>query len=181
MQKLEIESCLKSMSVLVDSREQPSERAERRYKDFGCEYRRQKLEYGDYTYNFLLPNGNELYKADEKVFGGVVIERKMNLDELANCFTHDRKRFEAEFERIKANNSKCYLLVENATWELLLSGGYRSQFSPKSFKASITAYMARYDMSVIMCKSETSGEMIYEILYRELKERLTNGIYDNIC
>lgn len=178
MDKLAIEGCLKSMSVIIDSREQPSERAEQRYKSFGCDYRKQTLDYGDYTYNFILPNGKELFAPDERIKGQVVIERKMNLDELANCFTHDRRRFEAEFERIKENQAKAYLLVENANWELLLNGQYRSQFNPKSFKASTVAYMSRYNVPIIFCKSETSGKLIYEILYRELKEKLTNGFYD---
>jgi hypothetical protein len=178
MKRLEIESCLESMSILTDSREQPSERAKRRYESFGCPYRRQKLEYGDYTYNFILPNGEELYKREDKVNGSVVVERKMNLDELAQCYTHGRKRFSAEFERIRENNAKCYLLVENANWELLLNGQYRSQFNPKSFKASLTAYMARYNTNVIFCKAESSGGLIKEVLYRELKERLDNGFYD---
>lgn len=178
MERLEIESCLESMQIIVDNREQPSERAKQRYESFGCEYRRQTLDYGDYTYNFILPSGKELFTEAERVKGNVVIERKMNLDELANCFTHERKRFAAEFERAKLNNAKVYLLVENGNWELLLNGSYRSQFRPASFKASITAYMARYDMSVIFCKNETSGKLIREILYRELKERLENGFYD---
>lgn len=179
MEHLQIESCLESMIVCVDNREQPSERAEQRYKSFGCPYRRQTLDYGDYTYNFVLPDGRELFDVAERIKGQAVIERKMNLDELANCFTHERKRFQAEFERAKQADAKVYLLVENASWELLLNGQYRSKFNPKSFKASLTAFMARYDLSVIFCKSETSGNLIREILYRELKERLENGYYDN--
>lgn len=90
MYQLEIEQCLNSMVILVDTREQPSKRAEKRYQSFHCPYERKKLDYGDYSVKFLL---NEKW-----VFPKVSIERKMSLDELARCFTHDRERFNAEFE-----------------------------------------------------------------------------------
>lgn len=177
MDKLFIEDCLRSMTIIVDTREQPSERAKRRYKTFGCDYSRQTLDFGDYTYNFILPDGKPLFSAEGRIQGHAVVERKMDLDELAACFTHDRKRFQAEFERATAAGATCYLLVENASWENLINGKYKSKFLPKSFLASITAWTARYNLKIIFCKSETSGRLIKEILYRELKERLEGGFY----
>lgn len=177
MDRLQIEACLKSMSILVDTREQPSDRAKRRYSAFPCPYRRQTLDYGDYTYNFILPDGSELFCPKQRAAGTVIIERKMDLTELSGCLTHERKRFVAEFERAQEHQAKVYLLVEDATWENLLKGGYKTRFNPKSFFASMTAFMARYNLSVIFCKSEISGKIIHEILYRELKERLESGFY----
>lgn len=178
MNNFEIQNCLDSMEILVDTREQDTDRARNRYARFGVPYKRHTLDFGDYTYNFMLPNKTWLYEANTSVKGDVIVERKMNLDELAGCFTRERKRFEAEFERAKENGSKIYLLVENATWENLLNGRYRSRFIPKAFKASILAWSIRYNMQIIFCKAETSGELIKEILYRELKERLERGEYD---
>lgn len=155
------------MTILVDTREQVSDRAERRYKSFSVPYIRQKLDYGDYSAQYT-----DLF--GDKHIINTVIERKMNLEELSSCFCSQRKRFEREFERAKENNAKVYLLVENATWENLINGKYRTRFNPKAFLASITAWMARYNAMVIFCKKETSGTMIQEILYRELKEELAN-------
>lgn len=177
MEKLQIEACLKSMVILVDTREQPSDRAKKRYSAFPCPYRRQTLDYGDYTYSFILPDGTELHPTGTRVKGSAVIERKMGLEELSSCFTHDRSRFEAEFERATAAGASVYLLVENATWENLINGRYGTRFNPKSFFSSATAFMARYKLRIIFCKSETSGKLIHQILYRELKERLENGFY----
>lgn len=177
MNPAEIENCLGSMSVIVDSREQPSARAKKRYQQFGCPYSRQKIEYGDYTYNFTLPDGRLLWLPGDMIKPSVSIERKMDLGELSNCFTHDRARFKAEFERAILNNASIYLLVEDATWENLINGRYQTQFRPKAFLASMTAWMARYNIRPIFCKSETSGILIREILYRELKERLEGGVY----
>lgn len=168
MEGYDIENCLNSMQILVDTREQPSERAERRYKSFLCSYRRQKLDYGDYSVEFMDSDNNWTRVP-------VAIERKMSLDELAQCFTRERKRFNAEFERAKADNATMYLLVENASWENLITGKYKSKYNSKAYLASITTWSARYDLKIIFCKSETSGKLINEILYRELKARLERG------
>lgn len=176
MEVLQIEECLQSMIILVDTREQPSERAKRRYAAFPCPYRRQTLDYGDYTFSFVL-DGKQLFQEGERAKGPAVIERKMGLEELSSCFTHERKRFEAEMVRAKENNSAIYLLTENATWENLINGRYKTKFNQNSYFASITAFMARYGIQVVFCKSETSGKMIHQILYRELKERLERGDY----
>lgn len=167
MHPVDINECLNSMVVLVDTREQPSERAEKRYKSFLCSYRRQKLDFGDYSAEFLINN--------EWIQVNAAIERKMNLDELASCFTRDRKRFKAEFERANDAGASIYLLVEDATWEKLLTGKYKSQFNPAAFLGSMTAWMVRYNIKPIFCKSESTGKMITEILYREMKERLERG------
>ena len=58
MNHFEVENCLRSMEVLVDTREQDTERARERYNRFPCEYVRQALSYGDYAYNFVLPDGS---------------------------------------------------------------------------------------------------------------------------
>ena len=166
----EIENCLLSMVILVDTREQPSERAERRYKTFNCPYRRQKLDFGDYSAEFTLPTG------EMKIINASV-ERKMNLEELSTCLTKDRDRFRKEFERANAAGASVYLLVENATWENLINGKYKTKFNKVAFLASITAWIVRYNIKPIFCKAETSGRLIKEILYREIKQKLEAGIY----
>lgn len=170
MHAIEIEQVLDSMQILVDTREQPSKRAEKRYNAFKHTYIRQKLDFGDYGAQLTLLDGSQAIIP-------AVIERKMSLDELAGCFTRDRDRFKREFERAQSSGAKVYLLVENATWENLILGRYRSKFNPIAYLASITAWMARYNISTIFCKEETSGKLIDEILYREAKERLERGEY----
>lgn len=177
MNPIEIEECLESMIVLADTREQPSARSEQRLKSLGVPYRRQKLNYGDYTYSFTLPDGKELYVPDIPVNGPAVIERKMNLEELSQCFCQSRDRFTREFERAIKNSASVYLLVEDGNWEKLIHGRYKTKFNPKAYLASATAWMARYNVKIIFCQHEISGQLIKEILYRELKERLESGFY----
>ncbi len=166
---------LKSFRVLVDRREQPTDRARRRYASFGSPYERVTLSYGDYAYNADLPGGGTIYDISDTIRPMFAVERKMNLDELAGCFTHDRARFRREFERARDAGARIQLIVENATWENLLNGRYRSRFNPKAFLASITAWSIRYNLQVTFCKEETTGRLIREFLYRDLKERLERG------
>lgn len=178
MGPVDIEACLDSLVVIVDKREQPSERAERRYKSFGSPYRRATLNYGDYAYNFQKPDGEWFFNEEETIAAPVVIERKMDLAELSGCLCQQRDRFEREFQRARDHGASVYLLVEDATWENLINGRYKTKFHPHAYEASLLAFIARYDIKLIFCKKETSGKLIRDILFRELKERLERGIYD---
>lgn len=178
MEVFDQKAVLDSMEIIVDTREQPSKRAEQRYSTFGVPHSRATLSYGDYCYNVTLQDGRPLYDTTTTVTPHCVVERKMNLDELEQCFTRGRERFQREFERAAEAGARVYLIVENASWENLLNGKYRTKFHPAAFTASITAWMVRYNMNVIFCKEETSGKIIKEILYRDLKERLERGEFD---
>ena len=178
MDIFEQKKVLESMTVLVDNREQPTKRAEERYKLFGSPYERATLSYGDYTYNAMLPTGKSLFDTSKTIEPLIAVERKESLDELAQCFTRGRDRFQREFERATANKAQIFLLVENASWENLLNGKYRSRFNAKAFEASVLAWSIRYGLQLIFCKEETSGILIHDILYRDLKERLERGKFD---
>lgn len=168
---------LQTFSIIADSREQDTPKARRRYNSMGVPVERATLDYGDYTYNAVLPNGMPIYNASERILPAVTIERKESLDELAQCFTRSRERFRREFQRAAANNARIYLIVENANFENLVNGKYRSKFNANAFVGSVTAYMVRYNMGLLFCKEDTSGRLIKEILYRDLKERLERGEY----
>lgn len=167
MTPFEIRECLESMTLLVDTREQPTERARKRIEQTGLVAERRKLDVGDYSCSCRLPDGKEF--SLEKI---VVIERKMSIDELCCCFGRERKRFEREFERARASGTKVYLVVENGTWEQVYNGKYRSKLTPQALVASIDAFRVRYGMQLDFCKADTTGKLIRDILYRHLKELL---------
>lgn len=168
MHPVDLQTTLKTMSIIVDSREQDTEQARRRYDSFGCPWERDKLDFGDYSAAFVLPDGSRWDLRQR-----VVIERKMSLDELCGCFTRERDRFCREFERAKDAGAKIYLLIEGASWEMAYNGRYRSKMAPSALVASLLAWAARYNAQILMCKAETSGKLIRDVLYREAKERLT--------
>lgn len=163
----EIDQCMESMVLLVDTREQPTKRLSDRLEATGLPYERQKLDSGDYSCMCTLPGGGVLDFSSR-----VVIERKMDLDELCMCFGKERPRFEREFERAEESGTKVYLLVEGGNWEKVYNGKYRSLLKPQALVASIDAFRARYGMQLDFCKPETTGKLIRDILYRELKEYL---------
>src|SRR5574344_224135 len=162
MHPVEVKRQLDSLVCLVDTREQDTIRAKKRLESIGLTIERVALPFGDYSARC------EALDLSDKV----VIERKMDLTELCGCYCQSRKRFEREFLRAKNADAKVYLLIENASWEKAYGGLYRSQMRPESLVASMTAWLARYRCQLIFCKEETSGKLIHDILYREMKERL---------
>ena len=172
-----VEECLKTFSILVDTREHNTARSVQRFERFKVPYRRQKLEYGDYTYNFTFPDGQELYSEGDVVAPKVYIERKMDLDELSGCFTHSRERFRAEFQRAKDSGAKGYLVVENSCIDGIYAGRYRTLFKPMAYQASFWAFVARFDLSPVFVSEDNAGRVIRDILFRELKQKLVTGVY----
>lgn len=177
MRPCEIERVLETVTVLMDTREQETERSRRRQKAMGAPIRRAVLDYGDYCMTAELPDGIPIYDESKRIQPTCAVERKMNLDELAECFTSGRDRFEREMKRAKERGASLWLLVENASWEALLNGRYRSRLLPKSLMGSVMAWAFRYGLHIAFCDELTTPILIREILYRDLKERLQNGEY----
>ena len=176
MSPFEIDAVLQSMVVFVDTREQDTARARKRYEQIGLPVCRRTLNFGDYTASATLPDGNTVYPSEGTITAKFcVIERKMDLDELAQCLTRYRKRFEAEFQRAAEAGCRIYLLIEGGSWQDIIHGNYRTKVHPRAFLASLTAWMVRYNAQVIFCSAKDSGSMIAEILKRDLKERLERG------
>jgi len=164
MHPVDVDASLKSMVCLVDTREQDTPAFRERISHFD-QWERHKLDAGDYSAKFLLPDSSWYFLP-------VAIERKYAIDELCMCYCQQRGRFEREFERALEAHSKLYLLVEGGSWENVYSGKYRSHMNPKSLVGSILAWLARYNCQLMFCKRETSGQLIKDILYREGKEAL---------
>ena len=172
MKPAEVESALESMTLLVDTREHPGHKLEKRVKISGLPYRRQKLDFGDYSAEITVDG--VIVPFDHVV----AIERKMDANELAMCFGQERQRFEKEFVRAQKKGARLYLIVEDENIEKIYAGRYgssekyRSKFPPKALMGSILAWAARYGVHIMFCKGETSGKLIRDILYYEIRERL---------
>lgn len=175
MRPKDIKTVLSSMTVLVDSREQDTDRARWRYASIGLPVERCVLDYGDYSYNATLPDGRKIYDASDRIRPTVAIERKMNLDELAACFGSSRERFEREFLRARDAGAQVWLLVEGGSWENIYDHRYKSQMTPKSLAGSIIAFCGRYDLRLVFCSERTTGRIIRGVLERNLKDRLEGG------
>lgn len=176
MDPFEVKETLSTFRIIADTREQNTPRASERFAAFGVPVQRATLFYTDYCGQVTLPGG-DLYDTAATIHPKCCIERKMSLDELAGCLTRGRDRFRREFERAKENGAKCYLLIENGSYEAIEKHRYRSKYNEKAFLASLIAWSIRYDLSVVFCKPAMTGPLIKEILYRDIKEKLENGAY----
>jgi len=160
MHPTDIQAALDGMVIIVDTREQDTIQLHNRLKHF-TQFERAKLNCGDYGAKFPV-NGDWLQIP-------VVVERKMNIDELCQCFTRERKRFQREFERAAEDGVKTYLLLENTSFEQMYSHSYKSHMTPQALISSLLAWSIRYRLQVVMCREIATGRLIRDILYREGK------------
>ena len=175
MDLFQIKEILNTFEVIIDSREHDTPDFRRRCNALGVPWQRGKLNYGDYAYNVTFPDGSRLYDTDNPIDPYCAIERKESLTELSGNFTKNRDRFRREFERAEEKSARIYLICENASWESVINGRYRTRFNPNAYMASLVAYAVRYNANMIFCKTETTPRLIKEILFRDLKERLEKG------
>lgn len=171
MKSAEIAAALGSMVVLVDTREHNTACAQKRFEQFGTPYESATLPFGDYSAYCTLPNGERF-----SLVGKCHIERKMSLTELSNNFFQHRERFAREFERARDAGAKMYLLVENGSVDKIYRGDYRTAANPNSFTATMFTWLARYNCHLLFCDAGRSRQVIHDILYRELKERLMEAV-----
>ena len=162
----EIDGALQTLTILVDTRDQDTPLFRKRMRRVGFPTKRKKLNFGDYSCSVIADG------AEVDLSASFAIERKMSLDELAQCYTRGRGRFEREFERARDAGAKIYLIVEGATWEGAYNGLYRTRMHPHSLIASMTAWLARYNCQMLMCKAETTPILIHDLCYRDAKEHL---------
>ncbi len=158
----EVSELLKKLTVVCDSREQVNGHITSYFDGKKIPYITRKLETGDYSAmidDFTLENE-------------VVIERKANLDEICSNMTAERDRFEREFLRAKANGTKVFLLIENASWSDIFLHNYQSKLTPQSFLATLLAWQVRYNITIVFCKASETAQIVYGILYYAAREAL---------
>lgn len=165
----EIEKMLKSLAVLVDTREQDTARARERYLQFGVPFQRKALKFGDYSAELKGLDG-EIINLESVV----CVERKMSIDELCGCFCQSRERFRREFERALDAGAHVYLLVENGTLNDVYHSRYRSRMNANALAASILAWSIEFSIVPLFISADISGKLIHDILYREARWYLEN-------
>lgn len=169
---------LESFEIIIDTREQRTPRLHRRVQAMGVPVERATLAFGDYTYNLDI-SGRKLYDTSGTISPKCIIERKMDIDELAACLGKSRRRFEAEMRKAHDYGSRIYLLCEDGSWDKILSADYRSRFNANALFSSLAAWQVRYDLQIVFCSQVNSGRVIRELLYRDAKERLERGEFDD--
>jgi ERCC4-type nuclease len=168
---------LKSMTILVDTRENANNHITDYFDKKKVKYKNKKLDYGDYS--FMLPENKELGILKPIFFDNeIVVERKNSLTELSGNLTKDRTRFEQEL--IKKNGAKFHLMVEDGSWEMIENQKYGTEYKPKSFIATLNAYIARYDISIDFISKDHAGSFIARLFHYHLREVMKNYVTDSV-
>lgn len=165
----EIKKLMKTMVILVDSREKKNVHVLDYFRKQGISYQVSKLEYGDYS--FMIPAsaaGEDIYFHRD-----CVIERKGSLEELSNNLAQERDRFEKEF--LKAGNDRCkvYLMVEApGGYSDIIGHKYRTEFAPAAFMASLKTWESRFGCNVQFIDKQYSGYYIVSTFQYVAREML---------
>jgi len=101
-----------------------------------------------------------------------LLERKNSVDELINCMTSGRDRFERELERMQAFASA--IVVVEGTYADLATGCYRSKMKKDSALSTLVAWQQRYKISFQFCGTRDEAERFAQsYFHQQFRNHLT--------
>lgn len=161
---------LSSIVILVDTREKVNNHIIEYFDKYGIPYKKKAMAQGDYS--FYVPQNEELSVQRDIYFDNeIFIERKANLDELSNNLSNERANFEEEFAIARAKTK--YLLVENANYQDVVTGNYRTQYNKKSFIGSLHSFNHKYNLQIVFMPDNTfSPVFIYGTMQYYLRNQI---------
>lgn len=172
----EINKILKKMVILTDSREQKNDHILQWFDENKIPYEKVKNDYGDYSCKF--PKGT-IPGIDRDIYMDrlISIERKANIDEIANNLRSENKpRIKAELAHINKYDIRCHLLLEDHLfYKHLREGKFRSLWKPKSLNGSIYGLITEYNVNFEAINKEDAGSKIFNILYYFCKNYFKNN------
>lgn len=87
---------------------------------------------------------------------GIALERKADLDEIANNISWERERFEKEMTRMAAFQT-ALIVLESGSWEDAAAGNFRSRMSPASMVGSLRSLEERWRVPIVMAGSPAAA------------------------
>lgn len=150
--------------ILYDTREKVNAHILSKLAKNGIECRRTTFKFGDYS--FILKNlitGEEISFQDK-----YVVERKKNIDELAQNVGKKREQFLNEFKRCNEAGAKMDIIIEDPNWYYnIITHRYRSKLNSKAFKNSLMSFEAQYGVNIFGTDKTSFASYIYtKFLYR---------------
>lgn len=163
----DIKRLLKQIVILVDSREKKNSHILEYFEKNGIAYRKEKLEYGDYSFMIPATDGHIYFHRD------CVLERKASLEELSGNLAQERERFEKEFLKAGNDGAKTYLMVEApGGYSDIIAHRYKTEFAPAAYMASLKTWEHRFGCNVQFISPEYSGYYIISTFQYYAKEAL---------
>lgn len=161
----EVKDLLKTMVILVDTREKKNQHILSYFDKLGVKYETKAFTQGDYS--FCLPKSEEYNIPRDLHFDKeVCIERKASLEEYSTNLTKHRQRLKNEF------SSYCgdmLLVIENGTYSDIAKGKFDTNFEPISYISSLHSVSTEFGVPFIFIDSEYSGMFIYLHFYYYLR------------
>lgn len=170
----EINEILKTLTVVIDTREQKNEHIRNYLHKKGVSFKIQKLNTGDYS--AMIPANEELgIKRD--IYLNSFVERKAHIDEITGNLQKDTQHA-FENELIRSQGNRFVLIVEDIeAYTNLIHGKYRSQYEPKKLLGRLKSFEAKYNFEIVPVKPTESGNWIYYRFYYEMRHHLKNGVF----
>jgi len=149
--------------VLVDTRESSPWAFQR-------ETENALLDCGDYSIAVVecveQPLFEEVSIAQRPLNDIFAVERKANIEDLVNCITHERKRFEEELRKLA--QKKWRAVICDFTFEMFLRRGLARVTAPAALSHSIFSWQFKYQLPFIFCPCEDIARDAFIFLAREV-------------
>lgn len=187
----EIGRILRNLVVLVDTREQANEHIIKYFKEHKIAYKKQKLDYGDYS--CMLPVGTfEGQQRDIYFTNDIVVERKFCIDELAmnlkdkktninevnqeiidllgkeylqKVLKSDYNRFKQELTSINKGGISFFIALEDHLFDKHLENhAYRALYEPDTLKARLRSLEREFNTVIRPVSKDYIGDLIYTTL-----------------
>lgn len=169
----ELNSALKALTIIIDSREQKNESTKAWLDKHNKPYKVKKLDYGDYS--CYIPKGTLKGIEHDIIFDKhIVIEKKRNIDEIAMNFSKkDNPRLKSEFAHLKANDTKVFVFVTDHLFDKHLRvGNYRSLYEPQTLYKRLKGFEAEYNTIVRPVAEEYFATELYHTLFYYVRDYL---------
>jgi len=176
----EIDLLLKNICIVCDTREQENKHIIEYFDKKKINYRSEGLKVGDYTACIIANEETAALGITRDTYFNdvVVIERKANIEEIANNFTNkadklSRERLEREFLKIHKSGAKLILIIENnRALEDIINWNYNSKYNNKSLYSSLKSFEARFNINLKFIDKAYSGLEIYNTIKYYIREVL---------
>lgn len=169
MTETQIKKAIDTLVVLVDTREKLPNHITNCFDLYGVKWERRKLKSGDYS--CYLPENKELGIKEIQLENMICIERKMSCDEIIQCLTTQKERFNREFTRSEA---LIPLLIEDK-FKNAVTQNYRSKVTSKQFLGSLFSFCDRHNTYFyFMEDNQFSALWIYNIFKYHIRNILKN-------
>ena len=201
----EIGRILRNLVVLVDTREQANDHIIQYFKDNKIAYKKQKLDYGDYS--CMLPVGTfEGQTRDVFFTNDIVVERKFCIDELAmnlkdkktninevnqeiidllgkeylaKVLKSDYNRFKQELTSINKGGISFFIALEDHLFDKHLENhAYRALYEPDTLKARLRGLEREFNTVIRPVSKDYIGDLIYTTLKYGVRNILVHKGFD---